>query len=170
MKRILAGFRGYTAGYYGLILLLLVYRAASAAYMTFEYELIGGDLCNINNGQVIEVNFGNELITTHIDGVNYTKNIEYTLDCSEAGSNALQMRIQGPAALFDGTVLATVERPELGIAINIGNIGPLPVNTWFSLANASVKPTLMAVPVKAPGSTLQPGSFSAGATLVLEYQ
>jgi type 1 fimbria pilin len=138
--------------------------------VNFTGKVIEGPPCVINNGQVIEVNFGDDLLITRIDGVNYSKTINYTLDCREAGNNAIRMQIKGPAASFDGDVLASVERPELGVAIKLANIMVLPVNNWLNLESSSTKPALTAVPVKAPNSELRPGRFSAGATMLFEYQ
>ncbi|WP_238387483.1 fimbrial protein [Serratia sp. P2ACOL2] len=138
--------------------------------LNFTGKVIEAPPCNINNGQVIEVNFGDDLQTTRIDGENYRKNIDYVLDCREAGSNAIRMQIRGPAASFDNRMLATVERPELGISIKLANIMIFSVNDWLRMDSSSIKPALTAAPAKAPNSELQPGNFSAGATMVFEYQ
>ncbi|WP_162302916.1 fimbrial protein [Serratia sp. P2ACOL2] len=139
--------------------------------MRFYGTLIAPLPCIINGGQVIEVNFGDDLVTSRIDGRNYRKDIEYTLDCRNAGANTVQMQIQGTGASFDGKVLATLERTDLGIALKTDD-GPsnfLNINTWLKIQFGTT-PRLGAVPVKAEGSQLQPGSFSAGATMLIEYQ
>ncbi|EIT7186895.1 MAG: fimbrial protein [Serratia marcescens] len=156
-----------------LVLMLWVSKlpAEAAENMRFYGTLIAPPPCQINDGRVIEVNFGDDLLTTKIDGVNYRKSIDYTLDCSAAGSNAIRMQIQGAGAWFDGSVLATVERRDLGIAIKVGSSDfPLSINSWVALSSNSTKPALAAVPVKASGSQLDSGRFSAGATLLFEYQ
>lgn len=130
--------------------------------------IIASAPCKINNEQLIEVNFGNELLTTRIDGVNYRKAINYTLDCREASNNSLRLQIQGTVAAFDAQVLSTAGRSNLGIRVMEGG-NVLPVNTWLKFQYPLV-PVLSAVPVKQAGSTLAAGSFSAGATLLVEYQ
>jgi type 1 fimbria pilin len=136
--------------------------------MHFQGTLIAPPPCIINGSQMIEVNFGDDLVTTRIDGINYRKDIEYTLDCRDAGVNSVQMQIQGTGASFDGKVLATVERSELGIALRTDN-GPLAINTWSKVVFGTT-PRLAATPVKSEGSQLQAGSFTAGATMLIEYQ
>ncbi|SPZ65782.1 putative minor fimbrial subunit StfE [Serratia quinivorans] len=137
--------------------------------MRFLGTLISPPPCIINGGQMIEVNFGDELVTSRIDGVNYRKDIDYSLDCRNAGANSVQMQIQGNAATFDGSVLATVERSELGIALKTEAGPPMNINTWHKIQFGAT-PKLAAVPVKATGSQLQAGSFTAGATMLIEYQ
>ncbi|CAI1123967.1 putative minor fimbrial subunit StfE [Serratia quinivorans] len=164
------GLNNDRARYCGLLLLFSCGLVQAQDRVNFNIQVIEGPPCNINNGQAIEVNFGDDLLITRIDGVNYSKTIDYTLDCREAGNNAIRMQIQGLVASFDGNVLATVERPELGVAIKLANAMPMPINGWLNLASSSTKPALTAVPVKAPNSVLQPGRFSAGATMLFEYQ
>lgn len=143
----------------------------AAENMRLFGTLISAPACIINNGQMIEVNFGDDLLTSKIDGVNYSKPIVYTLDCKEAGNKGVRMQIKGTAASFDNTVLATVERRNLGIVVKMEGVDHvLPINNWFNLSTNAAKPPLRAVPIKERGSELTPGSFSAGATLLFEYQ
>ncbi|MDU7466733.1 MAG: fimbrial protein [Serratia marcescens] len=129
--------------------------------------VIASSPCKINGDRVIEVNFGDDLMTSKVDGVNYRKMINYTLDCRGASSNKLRLKIQGTAASFDSTVLAT-ERSNMGLKLWSGRVA-IPINGWFPFDSSS-QPFLEVVPVKAQGSTLSTGRFSAGATMVVEYQ
>ncbi|CAI1175986.1 putative minor fimbrial subunit StfE [Serratia quinivorans] len=127
--------------------------------------------CKINGGNTISVYFGEDLLTTRIDGVNYRKPVNYTLDCTNAGNRAIRMQIQGLSASFDNKMLATAERRDLGIALRLtARDAEWPINSWMQLDSSMTAPALQAVPVKALGSQLTAGRFSAGATLVVDYQ
>ncbi|MCT4715249.1 fimbrial protein [Enterobacteriaceae bacterium H18W14] len=123
--------------------------------------------CEINNGEVISVDFGDDLLTTLIDGNEYKKAISYSLDCSQGASDALKIKISGSAAAFDNAVLQTNQQ-DLGIAL-FSNSQPLPLNEWLNFDRNS-QPLLMAAPVKSPGSHLKGGAFSAVATMMIDYQ
>ncbi|CAI2790836.1 putative minor fimbrial subunit StfE [Serratia grimesii] len=139
--------------------------------MSITGTVIESAPCKINGGNTIDVYFGEDLLTTRIDGVNYRKPVNYTLDCTNAGNRAIRMQIQGLSATFDSRVLATTERRDLGIALRLtaGDAG-WPINSWMQLDSSMTAPALQAVPVKALGSQLTAGRFSAGATLVVDYQ
>lgn len=150
-----------------LAVLLGAGKAWAADNMSFYGTLILPPPCIINNDQLIEINFGDDLLASRIDGVNYSKIIDYTLDCREASGNALRMQIQGSAATFNGALLATDE-PLLGIGLK-ANSANLPVNTWYNL-NGSAKPILSAVPVGIDFIAQPTGAFSAGATMLFEFR
>lgn len=123
--------------------------------------------CIINNNQTIRVDFGDEVMTTRIDGVNYKQAITYSLSCDIQKTNNLKMSIQGNTADFNAALLRT-NKSGLGIALYNGNQS-LNANTWFNYTYPS-KPELYAVLVKQSGATLSGGEFTAGATLLIDYQ
>ena len=123
--------------------------------------------CQINNNQVIYVNFGNSVITTKIDGRYNRIPIQYTIDCKSATSPNLKMTISGNGADFDKKALET-DNNNLGIAIYNGTSQFVLNSTVnFNLEN-SLK--LEAVLVKRKDSVLRGGKFSASATMAIEYQ
>lgn len=122
--------------------------------------------CEINNNKLIEVDFGNDVLTTRVDG-NYKKRpVDYSVQCKGGSSNSVRMRIDGDAATFNGEVLAT-KKTDFGIEI-LNNGKRMPINRWLNFTYPNW-PQLEAVPVKRPGSTLAGGPFSAGATMKVEY-
>ncbi|MBH2664930.1 hypothetical protein BMF90_05840 [Serratia sp. OLHL2] len=123
--------------------------------------------CTINGKQKIETNFGNDMITTQVDGIRYLRTVNYNLACNNQSSNALRLKVQGNAASFNQYALQT-NMNDLGIELRAGN-KPLAINTWFNF-NYSDKPILQAVPVKRANSNLPAGSFSVNATLLVDYQ
>ncbi|MCW7763648.1 fimbrial protein [Photorhabdus luminescens] len=122
--------------------------------------------CVINNGNTIDVDFGDVMIT-RIDGVNYMQPVKYTVKCEKMPANAMKMMILGNTASFDRTVLQT-NHSGLGIAV-IHNGRKLPVNDWMKFSYPNF-PELHAVPVKDMATALKGGDFGAGATMIVEYQ
>lgn len=140
--------------------------AAEQTRVTVKVTVIAPP-CEINGNNLIEVNFGNDVMTTRVDG-NYKKmTVPYSVECKEIPSTAMKIRIDGTGAGFDSQVLGT-NKTDFGIAfLNGGNA--LPINRWLDFTYPNL-PRLEAVPVKRRGVTLSGGAFSAGATMKVEYQ
>ncbi|CAI8791529.1 fimbrial protein [Pseudomonas serboccidentalis] len=150
----------------GLWLLGSALADAAPATTTINVTVtVTAPTCVINDGRVIEVDFGNDVMTTRVDGNNYMKTVDYTLKCDSAQSNAMKMQIQGA-----GTSNNLLSTNKSGLAIAFLNNGAsFPMNTWsnFTLPN---KPNLQAVPVKSGSQVLTGGEFSAAATMMVDYQ
>jgi len=123
--------------------------------------------CVINGDWTIQVDFGQNVVISRIDGSNYLKTIDYTLECKSQSKNAMKMMIEGSGAEFDSGVLQTFT-PNLGIALK-QNGQPLRLNQWLNFTYP-MQPVLQAVPVKKVGANLPTGPFFAGATLKVDYQ
>lgn len=153
-----------------LLAALLISGGQTAVAATSSLSISGNILlpppCVINGDHVITVDFTNEVMTTRVDGINYRQPVPYTLECSASSTNALKMQIQGIGAGFAGALQTT--KGDLGIALSSDNQG-VPVNSWlnFTLPN---QPNLFATLVKRPGTTLSGGTFTAAATMVVDYQ
>ncbi|NCH59554.1 fimbrial protein [Cronobacter dublinensis] len=125
--------------------------------------------CEINNNQVIDVDFGDSVITTDVAKGTVEKTVNYTLDCTNAApSKTLEMRISGAGADFDDKVLKT-SIPELGVKIKADG-ADYPLNSDLVLASVTSKPALTALLVQQPGARLPTGDFTAGATMTVDYQ
>lgn len=125
--------------------------------------------CEINNDQVIDVDFGNNVITTDVAKGTVEKTINYTIDCTNAvPSKSLAMRISGNGAEFDDKVLKT-SVSTLGVKLKADGTN-YPLNTDLVLASTTSKPTLTALLVQQPGARLPTGGFTAGATMTVDYQ
>ena len=122
--------------------------------------------CIINGGRPIAVDFGDDLLTSKVDGSRYMKNIDYSLECSDAVDGRLKMTISGVGAGFDSTVLQA-DQANLGIRL-LHDGQPMPLNEPLSFSPQD-KPALQAVPVKNPADKLRAGAFAASATLSVEY-
>lgn len=140
---------------------------AAQPYIKFDGTLIEPPPCTINGGAPINVDFGNEVMTTRVDGINYIKDIIFSLECSGATSKTLRLQIKGTGASFDSTKLAS-DKADLAIALT-ANGSAFPVNQWLNYNDPS-KPVLKAVPVKKDNATLTGGAFKATATMMIDYQ
>lgn len=123
--------------------------------------------CVINGKQVIETHFGDDLITTHIDGYNYLKTLSYTLECRGNSKNTFRMKVLGGVTEFNQYALQTNLR-DLGVELRANGV-PLAINTWFGFTYPDI-PLLQAVPVKRIGQNLPAGMFSANAMMLVDYQ
>jgi len=140
---------------------------AQAVDVKFTGTLVVPPPCVINSNQDISVVFGNELLAGRINGVNYEQPINYVLDCTGATSATLKLQFQGGGAGFDASVLGT-SKTDLGLELRSDGT-KLPMNTWLNFTDPA-RPVLTAVPVKATGSTLKGGAFTAATTLLVDYQ
>ncbi|HCR2978925.1 TPA: fimbrial protein [Serratia marcescens] len=122
--------------------------------------------CVINGNQTIRVDFGDDLITTKVDGSNYIRQVDYTLECRNNSKNAMKMKVVGTAAAFNSSAIQS-SKANLAIALR-ANGNPLTIGSWLNFTYPD-KPLLQAVPVKGSG-TLSAGAFSAAATLMVDYQ
>ncbi|QHB31511.1 fimbrial protein [Yersinia canariae] len=149
------------------VVLALGSTLAYADNMLFSGTLINPPPCVINNTGTILVGFGDDVLTSRVDGTQYMQPVTYTLNCTGAVSNALKMTIKGNGAGFDTSVLST-NNSALGIKL-LRNEQALGLNTAFTFSYPTI-PVLKAVPVKQPGATLSAGAFYGTATMVVEYQ
>ncbi|NBJ34225.1 fimbrial protein [Serratia fonticola] len=124
--------------------------------------------CTFNNGNDVAVDFGNNVITTQVDGNNYRQVVPYNLLCTGLANNALRLQFDGVGAGFDPGVLAT-NNPSLGIRLLDAGGAQIAPKSWVNFTYP-LTPLIRAVPVKQAGSTLTGGTFSGAATLVIDYQ
>lgn len=157
------------------LLLAIVWGGSSAALadgdvdMTFRGTLIEPPPCTINDGNRVDVDFGERVGINKVDGVNYRQVMNYQIVCDSAssGSWALTLSLTGAAAGFDEKALQT-NKTDLGIRI-YQNDKPFTPGSTLDI-DISNPPRLEAVPVKREGVTLTEGVFESWATLRADYQ
>jgi len=133
----------------------------------FSVVLVSTPPCVFNGGNSINVSFGDEVLTSRVDGVNYRQPVPYNLTCSPAPSrNAMKLQFHGMAAGFDSAL--STSNPNLGIKLISGTTA-LPPTSWLNFSWPTM-PTIDAVLVKRPGAMLLAGPFTGVATLLVEYQ
>ncbi|WP_163333707.1 fimbrial protein [Enterobacter bugandensis] len=143
-----------------------VILAARTATVEVRVTVVESPPCIINGDRIIEVDFG-DVIVPRIDGINYTKSVDYTLECKGQLTNIMKMAINGNPVTFDNSALKT-NVTDFGIALR-ANGKPLVINNWINFIYPD-KPFLEAVPVKRAGADLPGGEFNAGATMMVLYQ
>ncbi|ELQ5995946.1 fimbrial protein [Cronobacter dublinensis] len=159
----------------GLVALALLGAASfsvqadeNSAVITVKVTLTASP-CVINNDEIIDVDFGDSVVTTEVAKGTVEKPVNYTLECTNVDqSKTLAMRISGAGATFDDQVLKT-SIAALGIKLKADG-ADFPLNTNLALATTSSKPTLVAQLVQQPGARLPTGGFTAGATMTVNYQ
>lgn len=152
-----------------LSLLLAVTPPLFAAdNMLFRGILIEPPPCTINDGGMVDVDFGERVGINKVNGVNYLKPVDYRITC-ESGATGLEMTLtlSGTETGYDKAAVQT-DMADLGIKV-LQNGAPFTLNTPLSI-DPQNPPVLEAVPVKTPGATLTEGAFVATATLKAEYQ
>jgi type 1 fimbria pilin len=148
------------------MMLLCIANTAFASTVTVRGTVQMPASCVINDGNPITVSF-DEVLTTRIDGQNYRRPVQYTLNCPALSSNALQMKITGTAAGFSSGALQTSVG---GLGIRLEADGQLlPVNSGYNFTWPQA-PRLYATPIKQPGIALRGQDFSASASMVIDYQ
>ncbi|WP_447907996.1 fimbrial protein [Serratia fonticola] len=143
-------------------------RSALAVDVLFSGTLQEPPPCEINNGNLIDVDFGNKVGISRINGVNYKQRLAYTITCAP-GSPALSLGLSfnGAETSFDS---AAVKTDKNGLGVRLLHDGtPFTMNTRLPI-NAASPPILEAVPVRDPAVTLTDGAFDATATLLADYQ
>ncbi len=142
--------------------------ACMADGMQFGGTFLNAPPCVINNDRPITASFGDVLIE-NIDGSYKTITLPYDLDCSQALTNQVRIQVQGAGTWFLPALLAVPGNDELGIAFKKDG-SALALNTWANF-DASKKPLLQAVLAKrTQSSEIVNGTFSATATVMVEYQ
>lgn len=156
----------------GVFMTAILLPASTMTYadnMQFSGRLIDPAPCIINSGNNLDVPFGNNLGVKKIDGINYTQNVPYQVNCDNA-SIGLELGltiVSASVSTFDPAAIQT-NLPDLGIRL-LKNGAPFALNTRIPYDNNN-PPVLQAVPIKATGTILNKGAFEATATLLVDYQ
>jgi type 1 fimbria pilin len=136
--------------------------------MAFKGQLIQSPNCTIDDGQVIDIAFGNNIGIRKLDGVNYRQTINYEISCGESDFDwSMSLKISGQTTLFNPAALQT-SVDGLGIEI-LQNGEPFILGKPLTI-DPKRKPILQAVPVKDPNADLIATDFNVTATLTAEYQ
>lgn len=143
--------------------------AAGDVDMMFRGTLITPPQCTINDGNRIDVDFGERLGINKVDGVNYRQRVNYQVRCDNDNATgfSLMLSLSGTPTDFDANALQT-SKTGLGVRMYQNN-RPFTPNTELTITQNNL-PTLEVVPVKKIGAALDKGSFEAWATLKADYQ
>lgn len=142
----------------------------AADNLLFHGTLFAPPACKVlgTNSADVDVDFGDRVGITKVDGVANRLTIGYLIEC-EPGVSGLNMMLtlSGQPTNYDPTALQT-NLANLGIKV-LQNGTPLTLNQPLMI-DAQSPPQLEAVLVTEPGATLTGGAFEANATLQIDYQ
>ena len=144
-------------------------NAASEVTVTISGTVLATPPCVINSDRMITAAFG-DVQTRLIDGSYKTITIPYDLDCSGAATNQVRMQVRSFQLPWwlPGSMLVEGNN-ELAITF-IKDGSAFAINTWANF-DTNKKPVLQAVLSKmSPDSEIIEGTFSASATLMVEYR
>lgn len=143
-------------------------QAAEEVAMHLKGTLRVPPPCRINDGGVIEVDFGPRVGINKVDGVNYRRAVNYHIRCDSTESLpwTLMLTFKGNSTSFDKVALQT-DNGNLGIRVYQDDT-PLMPNNSIKIDPAN-PPRLEAVPVAKAGVPLTEGAFAATATLQADY-
>lgn len=150
------------------LLLILSHPLYAADNMLFRGTLIEPPPCKINEGGIVDVDFGDKIGVNKVDGVNYLKTLDYWITC-EAGGRGMDvtLTLSGQPTSYNEAAIQT-DVADLGIQV-LQNGQPFILGTPVVI-DPKAPPMLQAVPVKTPGASLKERAFMATATLKAEYQ
>jgi len=124
-------------------------------------------LCDLNGGAPVQVDFGNNVITTQVDSGIYKQPVNFTLSCMNNTQNDMRLRFTGTGASFDAASFATTVN-GLGIRMLSGAGTPLDRDAWLNYTYPNL-PIIQAELIKDSSVTLPGGVFSGNATLEVEF-
>ncbi|WP_024547674.1 fimbrial protein [Siccibacter turicensis] len=156
------------------IILLIFFNAESLAVSDGDTStvyitgtLVDAPQCIVNSNNVIDVDFGNDILTTQVNGINYKKELNYYLICTNPAQQGMKMTISGTPATFNSMLIKT-SNAGLGILLYNGNN---PITPGAAIAfNYTAPPVLYAVPVAQNNTSLSTGPFTSTATMIIAYQ
>lgn len=152
-----------------LIYPLLLIACSSYAVTTVNIKIVVmTQPCVINDNKPIDVDFGDAIVTSKINGDNYRQKIQFDLKCPGDTSQALQLKMVGSDAGFSGDNILKTSKEHLGIAL-ISDGVPLPLNSWTQISYNQL-PILDAMPILDSISVPDEGYFTAQATMMVEYK
>lgn len=153
---------------FSVVLLLGSIPVQAEINTVFYGTLNAPPVCTINNGELVDVNFGERVGVNKVDGQNYMQTVNYRISCGPGiGGVAMGLKLTGSATGFDGAALQT-NIADLGIRL-LQNGQAFTLNKRINI-DAENPPILQAVPVKKPGVELKAGAFMVTATLLADYQ
>lgn len=123
--------------------------------------------CVINENNLIDVDFGSEVVVSKVDEHIYVKPVNFDFNCSDNVATDFKFQIEGTGSSFDKNILRTNNK-NLGVRF-LSNNNEIDINKWVDF-NINSKPQITALLIQNPKSDLAAGDFSTGATLKVDYQ
>ncbi|GKN58726.1 TPA: fimbrial protein [Klebsiella pneumoniae subsp. pneumoniae] len=158
----------------GLVLFGMVSAAQAAqegdvTTITVSGTLVDVPECTINGNDQIDVDFGDDVIISRIEGMNYKNTpIKFDLVCTSLAKQGLTVTIDGAPSQFDEQLIDTSVE-GLGIRLFIDNVLPIQRGSTI-LFTYGTSLVFSAAPVVQNGVTLSAQPFTGTGTVILGYQ
>lgn len=140
--------------------------------ITFHGTLVAPPACAISDGKTLEVEF-RDLIIDSINGDYGRKEVEYSLSCDSDTRDpewVMTLTWTGTPTTYNDSAIET-DVPGFGIELlHDGQRFELNTPLTINATDFTQKPKLEAVPVKSADAVLSDTTFSAYATLRVDYQ
>lgn len=135
--------------------------------VTVTGTLVDAPECIVNGNNAVLVDFGDNVVTRKIDGVNYEEEMKVTLSCNSYVKEDMTLTIRAADASF-GTGLVGTDVEGLGIQLKAAGQN-ISVGAPISFVYPTV-PKLSAVLVAQDNTALTSRPFTGTGTLVIHYQ
>ncbi len=154
---------------FSIIFIFLICNIASAdVEINFKGKLIEPPNCNINNGEQIDVDFGNKINPSKVNGINYRVPINYQISCDDTSiSLDMVLVFSGEISTFDGEAFQTSKN---GLGIRVYQNDEIFIPNSAVIINPGNPPKLEAAPIKKEGTILTEGPFEGWANLEIHFQ
>ena len=138
----------------------------AATSLVIQGTIIEAVPCDINDGKAIDIDFGDAVAISKIDGSHYAMPLVLNFTCSSDPTGAMTVTIQAVASAFDNSAVQT-DISDLAIRLTKNGNG-IALNTPLAVSYPSPM-ALISTPVKRAGAKLLPGDFNAFSTAVVDY-
>lgn len=122
--------------------------------------------CTVNGGRTETIDFGDDLLSNHIDGIRYVQDVPLAIVCT-APVDRLALWIEGDGADFDANLLKT-SLDNLALRFLQEDGTQLDLKSRIEFGDPASPPRLRVVPVKSGDAADPAGDFSATATMLVE--
>lgn len=146
----------------------LAVQEGDTTTVTVTGTLVDAPECTVNGNNTVLVDFGDNIVTRRIDGVNYEEDIDVRLSCNSQVKDDMTLTIRAAAGAGFGTGLVGTDINGLGIRLKAGG-QVVSAGAPISFVYPTV-PKLSAVLVAEDNTTLVARPFTGTATLVIHYQ
>ena len=151
-----------------LIFGLFIPYAYSATDIVVKATVLG-PACTINNGNVIEVNFGNDILANKINGDNYQQSFTLNFSCTTQTPNNVFITIEGYPWDYYNPIHLPTSKENLFVIFKHGN-KTLPINEKIQVDRRNSQ-TILAIPTRYDkDDRIKPGPFNVATTLKVSYE
>lgn len=162
------------------ILLVSLYSIILPAFagevdVVFSGTVITPPSCMVNGGETIDIDFGDRVVASEIDGNNYMQNLPYQVSCNTNNTSYFDLKLSinssQVSSFDDAAVMTTLSQNDFALKFIISGHEGYNINESIAIIPSSL-PIISVVPIKRPGvgNNLTGGNFESFVTLRAEYE